>query len=159
MENGLELIKKNIAIIEQMGINTSYLNYVDARGNFKGEMPQMSEEYYRYEGKIMGDGALYIVSKSVDAGGMDEGYLPIECHETLVGYNLEGQNFEAGYKYIINAYSNNKEKEQEYENRINNLASNYKAIIKALNSNVDEEYLKQELGVDIFTLNNPSKTR
>lgn len=144
--NNLEKINNNIEIIKESGIPVEHLTSIDIDGNFEIKEPQYSDEYKKYTGKVINNGVLAIYEKG-SCYPSDYDCYTTTCLLNLEAHNIDGYNFEASTYATSNGSSKSIEKNTL---KIASLYAHYKIIIKALDSGVDDDYIKEEFGLKSF---------
>lgn len=142
----LEKIYKYIEIIKESGIPVEHLTSIDVDGSFKIKEPQCSDEYQKYTGKVINNGVLAIYEQG-SCYPSDFDCYTTTCLLNLEAHNIDGYNFKAStYATSLGSYSSI----EKNTLKIASLYEHYKIITKALDSGLDDDYIKEEYGLESF---------
>ena len=146
--NNLELINQYIDIIKNSNLPVEDLTSININGEFSIELPQSSDDYYNYVGKVIGNGVIAIRNiKCSYPHDMD--IFDTTIHHDLIAYNIEGYNFTActEKKFWLEDSINN---EKANVLKIQSLYLNYNDIIEALKNGLTDEFIKEEFRLNFF---------
>ncbi len=165
LETSLERIKNYIKIIKESGIPVKHLTSIDISGKFTVEMPQSSNDYSVYKGKIIRDGLLAI-NESGFSYPSDIGVNTDTKNQTLIAYNINEYSFKASVDHMYSRHDIwgikdiDSRRINANDTIIESLYSHYYIIVKALNNGADDDFIKTEFGLDSFESTSAhSKTR
>ena len=162
MLSNLEKIKKNIKILEENGLEINDLTSIDIEGNFTIKPVQTSDVYSAYYGKIMDEGVLYYFTYGSSFPS------DMQVYTTSVGWNLVASNIK-GYDFVASTFhkysdhstfgvaKKDSTKVESNEAKIKSLYAHYKTIIEALENGADDEFVKEQFGLDSFESKELSK--
>lgn len=148
--NSLDKIKDYIEIIKDNSLPVDYITSIDVDGNFEIKEPKYNDYCY-YLGKVIDNGVL--VKESFGSNYPDDNDV---CKRALTAHNISGYNFRAIVSFYYNGNSNeivNNFYDRNNKVKIDSMYDNYELIVKSLDNNIEDDYIKKVFGLNFFNSN------